>query len=94
LQEINGSLEIPDESLSLNDLRFSRSSTVFAQSLEAGINYHSPSMVDLQFSVGAEHASGTKAGDDPTLASLGFDTTHDGGDRWSFPITLGATYRF
>ena len=48
----------------------------------------------MQFAIGGKHMAAAHAGEDPQLAALGFDTTHEGGDRWSFPLTLGATYRF
>ncbi|HEY7379280.1 MAG TPA: hypothetical protein VH542_11395 [Steroidobacteraceae bacterium] len=92
--DMTGTIDLPTAGVSMPDLRFARATTVFSQSLEAGIAYHSPASVDLQFSIGADHMDGPKGGDDATLAALGFDTTRDGGDRWSFPITLGATYRF
>jgi len=94
LPEMSGSIDIPDASLSLKGVRFARATTVFAQSLQAGIDFHTPSSVDMQFAIGANHMAAAHAGDDAQLAALGFDTTHEGGDRWSFPITLGATYRF
>src|SRR5262245_3277365 len=92
--DITGTVDLPTAAVSMPDLRFARATTVFSQCLEAGIGYHSPAVVDLQFSVGADHMDGPKGANDPTLAALGFDTTRDGGDHWSFPITLGATYKF
>jgi opacity protein-like surface antigen len=94
LHEMTGSLDIPEESMSLNGLRFARATTVFSQSVEAGIDYQSPQNLDLTLTLGGEHMGAPRAGNDPQLAALGFDTTHEGDARWSFPLTLGATYRF
>ena len=94
LHDMTGTLDIPDSSTTLAGLRFARATTVFSQSVEAGIDYHAPQNVDLQFTLAGEHMGAARAGNDPQLAALGFDTTHEGDGRWSFPLTLGATYRF
>ncbi len=94
LHDMTGALDIPDSSTTIAGLRFARATTVFSQSLEAGVDYHAPQNVDLQFSIAGEHMGAARAGNDPQLAALGFDTTHEGDSRWTFPLTLGATYRF
>ena len=94
LHDMTGALDIPDSSTTIAGLRFARATTVFSQSLEAGVDYHAPQNLDLQFSIAGEHMGAARAGNDPQLAALGFDTTHEGDSRWTFPLTLGATYRF
>jgi hypothetical protein len=94
LHDMTGSLDIPDTSTTLSGLRFARASTVFSQSLEAGIDYQTPQNIDLQFTIAGERTGAARAGSDPQLTALGFDTSHEGDPRWSFPLTLGATYRF
>jgi hypothetical protein len=94
LHDMTGALDIPETSTTLEGLRFARASTVFSQSLEAGIDYQSPQNLDLQLTIAGEHMGAARAGNDPQLAALGFDTSREGDARWSFPLTLGATYRF
>ena len=51
LHDMTGTLDIPDSSTTLAGLRFARATTVFSQSVEAGIDYQAPQNVDLQFTL-------------------------------------------
>lgn len=90
---ITASLDIPSEAVVLPDVGFTRSDTRFSQNVETGIEMHSNPNLDLRLSLEADHISGSHDGHDPELADLGLNGGH-AGEQWSFPVTVGAVYRF
>jgi hypothetical protein len=83
----NGSLE-------LQDVRFTRPGTVFSQTLEAGVEYNPSTALGVRLGVDAQHTGAPPSADDPRLAALGVNAGHDAESRWSFPVTLAASYHF
>jgi hypothetical protein len=95
MDAITASLDVPDTAIDLQQVRFTRKATVFSQSLEAGIEYAPAGSFGMRFALDAEHVGSLPpSAGDPALTELGIDTAHDAASRWSFPITLTASYRF
>jgi len=91
---ISASFDIPNEALSLPHVGFTRSENRFGQSVEAGIDLQaSPNLLDLGWPVEADRVSTPHEADDADLAALGLNNQH-ADDRWNFPVTVGAVYRF
>jgi hypothetical protein len=95
MDAVTAALSIPDLAVAIPDVRFTRASTVFDQSLEGGVEYAPSASFGLRLGVGADHYDRLRsAGADPTLTELGLDTTHEAGSHWAFPVTLTASYNF
>jgi opacity protein-like surface antigen len=95
MDAITATVNVPDTAIDLQQVHFTRTATLFSQSLEAGVEYAPAENFAVRFSLDAEHL-GTlpPSAADPALMQLGIDTTHDAESRWSFPLTLTASYRF
>jgi hypothetical protein len=78
----------------LNNVRFTRNGTVFSQSVETGVEYDADNNFGVRFGVNAQHLGAPPSARDPSLAELGIDPGHDAESRWSFPVSLAATYKF
>jgi opacity protein-like surface antigen len=94
MDALTASLEVPDTAIDLQDVRFTNADTVFTQSVGGGIEYAPSRNFGMLFAANAEHMGSLPESNDPALLALGIDTAHDSGDRWSFPLTLSASYRF
>jgi hypothetical protein len=94
LDAMRASLAVPDTSLDLQNVRFTRTATVFSQSLETGVEYNPNSSSGVRFCVDADHIGTPPSARDPALTELGFDSAHDAQSRWSFPVAVAATYHF
>jgi hypothetical protein len=93
MDALTASLAVPGTAIALPDVHFTKADTVFNQSLESGIEFTPSRNFGMRFAVNAEHMGQLSASDDPALEELGLEPTH-AEDRWSFPITLTASYRF
>jgi opacity protein-like surface antigen len=82
------------EGVDLHNVHFTRDGTVFSQSAETGIEYNPGNNFGVRFSVDADHLGTPPSAHDPQLAELGINPSHDAESRWSFPVSLAATYRF
>ena len=78
----------------LQNLRFTRSSTMFSQSLETGVEYAPSNEFGVRLSLDANHIGAPPSADDTRLAALGFDASDDARSRWSFPLAVAASYHF
>jgi hypothetical protein len=94
LGSIRADVFSPSADIDLRNVRFTRSGTVFSQSLETGVEYDAGNNLGVRFSVNADHMGNPPAARDPALAGLGINPGHDAEGRWSFPVSLAATYRF
>jgi hypothetical protein len=95
MDALTASLTVPGTAIDLPDARFSSADTVFTQSAEAGVEYAPGPSFDLRFAVDADHFGRVGAShDDAALTQLGIDSNEDPGSRWTFPVTLTASYRF
>lgn len=94
LGAIRADIFSPSADINLRDVRFTRSGTVFSQSAETGVEYDAGNNFGVRFSVNADHTGNPQAANDPALAGLGINPGHDAEARWSFPVSLAATYRF
>ncbi len=94
LDAMRATLSVPDTALDLTNLRFTRSSLVFSQSVETGVEYSPSTNFGVRFSIDADHVGAPKSAHDPSLAELGFDSSHDAEARWTFPVAVAATYHF
>jgi hypothetical protein len=94
LDAIRANFSVPDTLIDVHNVRFTRPSTVFSQSLETGVEYNPNSSIAVRFSVGADHMGEPSSAHDPALSELGFDSAHDANDRWTFPVAIAAAYHF
>jgi hypothetical protein len=94
LDAIRANFLTPDAAIDLADVRFTRTATVFSQSLEAGVEYKPSTTFGVRFSVDADHMGDPPSARDPALSALGFDATHDAEGRWTFPVAIAASYHF
>jgi len=82
-------------SLDLPNVRFTRSGTVFSQSLETGVEYDLNKAFGISFSVDANHTGAPLRGEDPQLTALGVNAgNNDAQTRWSFPLSISTAYHF
>lgn len=94
LDAMKASLAVPDSALDEQAVRFTRTGTVFSQSLETGVEYNPNTNLGVRFSVNADHTGAPPSARDPELTAIGFDAAHDAQSRWSFPVAVAATYHF
>lgn len=94
LDAIRADIFSPSADLDLKNVHFTRSGTVFSQSLETGVQYDAGNNFGVRFAVNADHVGNPPAANDPQLANLGINPGHDAEGRWSFPVSVAATYRF
>ncbi|MEJ0039137.1 MAG: hypothetical protein WDO68_24290 [Gammaproteobacteria bacterium] len=78
----------------LTNLRFTRTATIFSQSLETGVEYTPSSAFGVRLSVDADHVGKPPNADDARLTGLGFGPNDDAHSLWSFPVSIAANYRF
>jgi hypothetical protein len=84
----------PDAAIDVADVRFTRSATVFSQSVETGVEFNPNSTFGVRFSVDADHMGDPPSARDPALSALGYDAAHDAEGRWTFPVAIAASYHF
>jgi hypothetical protein len=94
LDAMRATLTVPDTAVDLQNVRFTRPSTVFSQSVETGVEYDPSSSFGVRLSLNADHVGSPRSAHDPALASLGLTSAHDAQSRWAFPVALAATYHF
>jgi opacity protein-like surface antigen len=94
LDGIRATFTSPGTDIDLKNAQFTRSSTVFSQSVETGIEYDPGTNFGLRLGAGADHVSSPRTVNDPALTALGVDDTGDAHGRWSFPVSIAANYRF
>jgi hypothetical protein len=94
LDAMSATITVPDSTLDIRNVRFTRPGTVFSQSIETGVEYDPSSSFGVRLSVDADHIGTPRSAHDPSLAELGFDSAHDAEARWSFPVAVAATYHF
>jgi opacity protein-like surface antigen len=95
MDAMTASFTVPGTNIDVPEARFSNADTVFTQSAEAGLEYEPTPSFGLRFAVDADHfGHASAADDDPGLTQLGIDSTENPGNRWTFPITLTASWRF
>jgi len=83
-----------DGGIDLHNVRFTRPSTVFSQSLEAGVEFNPNTNFGVRFSVDADHVGVPPSANDPALTALGYDAAHDAEAHWSFPVAIAAAFHF
>ncbi len=94
LDAIRASFLTPDTAIDLTNVRFTRPSTVFSQSVEAGVEFNPSRSFGVRFSVDADHLGTPQSARDPALGALGYDAAHDAEARWTFPVAIAASYHF
>jgi len=93
LDGIRATFTSPGTDIDLKNAQFTRSGTVFSQSVETGVEFDPASNFGLRLGVDADHTSAPRSVDDPALTALGLED-HDAHGRWSFPVSIAANYRF
>jgi len=76
------------------EVRFTRPGTVFNQMAEAGIEYQQSDAFGVSLSVDANHAGAPHSADDARFSAAGLNPGSEAEDRWSFPVTIAASYHF
>lgn len=94
LDGIRASFTSPGTDIDLKNAQFTRSGTVFSQSVETGVEYDPGNNFGLRLGINADHISSARSVNDPSLTALGIEGGHDAQDRWSFPLSIAANYRF
>jgi hypothetical protein len=94
LDPISANFSVPNTLIDEQNVRFTRPSTVFSQSLETGVEFNPSRNFGVRFSVEADHMGEPSSARDPTLSELGFDAGHGANDRWTFPVSIAAAYHF
>ena len=94
MDAIRASLAAPVADPDLKNLRFTRTGTVFSQSLETGVEYNPSNEFGVRLSLDADHMGTPPSADDTRLAGLGFNAGDDAHSRWAFPLTVAASYHF
>lgn len=94
LDSMRADITSTDLSTDLTDMRFTRTATLFSQSLQTGVEYTPNSAFGLRFSVDADHVGRPPNADDARLTALGFGPNDDAHSLWSFPVSIAANYRF
>jgi hypothetical protein len=94
LDAVRANFVVPNTLIDEHNVSFTRPATVFSQSVEAGVEYNPNRNFGVRFSVDADHMGTPPSARDPGLSELGFDASHDAGDRWSFPVAIAASYHF
>lgn len=87
VDSINATFTVPDAAITLSDVRFYKSSTIFTGGLELGIAYAVGDGITAGFETGIRYASGL-SDEDGDIAGLGLATINDEGERWSIPLML------
>jgi opacity protein-like surface antigen len=94
MDAIRASLATPTALPDLNNLRFTRTGTVFSQSAETGVEYNPTQEFGVRLSLDASHFGAPPSADDARLTGLGFNPGDDARGRWSFPVAIAANYHF
>ena len=94
LESLNATITSADPSADLTGLRFTRTGTVFSQSLQTGVEYAPNAGFGVRLAIDADHSGKPLNGDDPRLTGLGFGPNNDAHSLWSFPVSIAANYRF
>ena len=94
LDGMRATLTSADLPTDLNNLRFTRSGTVFSQSLQTGVEYTPSPALGLRFGVDVDHVGRPHDTDDPQLESLGYGPNDQAHSMWSIPVSIAANYRF
>jgi hypothetical protein len=94
LDAMRASLTSTDLSTGLNNLHFTRSGTVFSQSLQTGVEYTPTAALGLRFGVDVDHVGRPHDTVDPQLEALGYGPNDQAHSMWSIPVSIAANYRF
>ena len=94
LDAMSATISSADLAADLNDLHFTRSGTVFSQSLQTGVEYTPNDAFGLRLAIDADHLGKPSNADDPRLTALGFGPNDDAHSLWSFPVSVAASFKF
>jgi hypothetical protein len=92
LESNTPTFSVPAAGVTVPDVPFYDSSTVFTAAAAVGLRYD----VNSTFSIGAETGPRYQSKPDsvPTLSGTGLESINDTGERWSMPVLFTATFRF
>ena len=91
--EATADVSVPDLPFAAQDVRITRSGTLFSQALDGVVQYLSESNVGFRLSLEARHTGAPGAAKDPAVSPLGL-TGAGAQARWSFPLMAALTYDF
>jgi hypothetical protein len=94
LDAMRATLTSPDLPADLENLHFTRSGTVFSQSLQTGVEYNPSNALGLRLGVDVDHTGRPHDTEDPQLAALGYGPNDQAHSMWSIPVSVAANYRF
>lgn len=93
VDSINATFTVPDAGITLADVPFYKSSTIFTGGLELGVRYLVGDGVMVGVETGIRYASGLSDNDD-AIAGLGLAAINDKGARWSIPLMANVRVAF
>ncbi len=94
LDAMRATLTSADLPTDLDNLHFTRSGTVFSQSVQTGVEYTPSSALGLRFGVDVDHVGRPHDTEDPQLEALGYGPNDQAHSMWSIPVSIAANYRF
>lgn len=93
VDSINATFTVPDAAITLADVAFYKSSTVFTGGLEVGISYAVGDGLMVGLESGIRYA-GSLSDNDADIGGLGLGTINDKGSRWSVPLLLNVSFSY
>jgi hypothetical protein len=90
---IDATFTIPDAAITLTDVPFYRSSTLFTAGLDVGAAVEIGTGISLFAETGVRYTTSPR-GDDSALSTLGLSGINNDGDRWDVPVRIGVGFSF
>jgi hypothetical protein len=90
---IDATFTIPDASITLNDVPFYKSSTLFTAGVDVGAAVEVATGISLFAETGIRYTTSPR-GDDSALSTLGLASINNDGDRWDIPVRIGLGFSF
>lgn len=90
---IDATFTVPDAAITLTDVPFYKSSTLFTAGLDLGAAVELGTGVSLFAETGVRYTTSPR-GDDGALSGLGLASINNDGDRWDVPVRIGIGFAF
>lgn len=93
VQSIGATFTVPDAAITLANVKFYDSSTVFTLGADVGVEVMASDNFSLSLETGVRYATGL-SDDDSSIGGLGLATINDEGKRLSIPVSARLTVSF
>jgi hypothetical protein len=90
---IDATFTIPDAAITLSDVPFYKSSTLFTAGVDLGAAVEVGTGISLFAETGIRYTTSPR-GDDSALSTLGLASINNDGDRWDVPVRIGIGFTF